>query len=112
MPSKYDRFPITGTWITEAKSGKAFLFQLDNEDGSTSTIKKWLPHSQSKMEGGEKVTDHAGTMSITIPLWLAETEGIYELYRDRLMNEEYGEEPEGEQLELGEGRDSKDLGWV
>ena len=87
--NKHDRFTITGVFIRESASGKAFLFHLEDDTGELSKLKKWLPHSQAKMLGTEaRVTDHAGCMSITIPLWMAEKEGIYDLYKERIKDEE------------------------
>jgi len=95
--SKFEKMQVNGVFLKEAPSGKAFQMAIMDDSGMELT-RKWLPHSQVKLMDGTRVEgSYKDEISVTLPNWLAENEGIAKLLRDNLLDKEYG----GDDMEAG-----------
>lgn len=94
MASPHDMLAIRGMFLREAQSGKAFNIAIFDSEGNE-VLRKWLPHSKTKMpDGGRVVASYRDVISVEIPMWLANNEGIAEYYRDDVLDKEAMDEDE------------------
>lgn len=87
---------VQAEFLGNSASGKAFkaalyvgLEEVDEE--SIATL--WLPHSRVKTPEGCKVdANYKDRITIAIPLWLAEKNNFDSYFKEKLVDNEYGEE--------------------
>lgn len=106
VTTKYDKLILSGRYVREADSGKAFLIKLLNYKSPGLTKHHWFPHSQVELkDGGRVVGDYEELIYVSVPQWLVEKEKL----EDYVDKDETQETDEEEQEDSFKGLDYDDI---